>query len=123
MKRLYIIIFIFSLFIVSCYYDNEEALYPSIDSTCDITNVTYSVSIVTMMQNNCYSCHSNKTAAAYGNNIRLENYSDVVANSEKVTQSIKQTGSQFPMPKNGGKIKPCYITQWDIWVSQGMLNN
>jgi hypothetical protein len=123
MKRLYVIISILSLFIVSCYYDNEEALYPVIDTTCDLTNVTYGVSIVTMMNNNCYSCHSNKTAAAYGNNIRLENYSDVVGNSDKITQSIKRTGTASPMPKNGGKIKPCYISQWDIWVSQGMIND
>jgi hypothetical protein len=126
MKRLFIpivIISIFSLFIVSCYYDNEEFLYPVIETTCDTTNVTYSVTIVTMMNNNCYSCHSNKTAAANGNNLRLENYSDVVYNSEKITSSIKQTGSTIPMPKNGSKIKSCYITQWDIWVRKGMINN
>jgi hypothetical protein len=126
MKRLYIpvvIISVFLLFFVSCYYDNEEALYPQIDTTCDTTNVTYSVTIVTMMNNNCYSCHSNKTAAANGNNIRLESYADVVANSDQITQSIKHTGSITPMPKNGSKIKSCYITQWDIWVRKGMINN
>lgn len=114
---------IITLFFSTCYYDNEEALYPVIDTTCDTTNVTYSVTIVTMMNNNCYSCHSNKTAAAYGNNIRLEDYADVVASSAKTTTSIKHTGSTSPMPKNGGKIKSCYITQWDIWVRKGMVNN
>jgi len=126
MKRLYIpvaIISIFLLFCVSCYYDNEEALYPKIETTCDTTNVTYSGTIVTMMNNNCYSCHSNKTAADNGNNIRLENYSDVVFNSAKITTSIKHTGSTSPMPKNSSKIKSCYITQWDIWVRNGMINN
>jgi len=126
MKRLYItitIISVFLLFFASCYYDNEEALYPVIDTTCDTTSVTYSVTIVTMMSNNCYMCHSNKTAAANGKNIRLENYSDVVANSGQITQSIKHTGSIPPMPYNGGKIKSCYITQWDIWVRDGMIEN
>lgn len=126
MKRLYIPIVTFSVFIfffASCYYDNEEALYPKIETTCDTTNVTYSGTIVTMMNNNCYSCHSNNTAAAYGNNIRLENYSDVVFSSAKITTSIKHTGSTSPMPKNGSKIKSCYITQWDIWVRKGMVNN
>jgi hypothetical protein len=118
-----VIISIFLLFFVSCYYDNEEALYPVIDTTCDTTVVTYSGTIVTMMNNNCYMCHSNKTAAANGNNIRLESYTDVVANSAQITQSIKHTGSITPMPKTGGKIKPCYITQWDIWVRKGMVNN
>jgi thioredoxin-related protein len=126
MKRIFltlIIIFILSLFFFSCYYDNEEALYPAIDTTCDTTVVTYSGTIVNMMSNNCYMCHSNKTAAANGSNIRLEDYSDVVVRSNIITQSIKHTGSSIPMPKNGGKIKSCYITQWDIWVRKGMVNN
>jgi hypothetical protein len=126
MKRLFlpvVIISLFSLFFVSCYYDNEEALYPAIDTTCDTTTITFSGAIVNMMNNNCYTCHSNKTAAANGNNIRLQDYSDVVVRSNQVTQSIKHTGSTVPMPKNGGKIKTCYITQWDIWVRKGMINN
>jgi len=27
------------------------------------------------------------------------------------------------MPKNGGKLKPCLINQFDIWVENGALNN
>ena len=126
MKRFFIpglITTIISLFFGSCYYDNEEALYPSIDSTCDTTFVTFSGTIVPIMSNNCYSCHSNNTAASSGNNIRLENYSDVVANSSRVTPAIKHTGSVSPMPKNGSKISSCSITQWDIWVRNGMVNN
>jgi hypothetical protein len=126
MKRLYIffvLVSMFPLFFVSCYYDNEEALYPAIETSCDTINITYSITIVSVMNNNCYSCHSNKTAAAYGNNIRLENYSDVVANSGQVTESIKHTGPLTPMPKNGGSIKSCSILQWDIWVKKGMINN
>ena len=126
MKRLFIslaAIAIFLLFFVSCYYDNEEALYPSISSACDTTNVTFSGTITTILSNNCYSCHSNKTAASNGNSIALENYADVVTNNVAISQSINQTGSLPPMPKNGGKIKPCSITQFDIWVRNGMLNN
>jgi hypothetical protein len=126
MKRLSIsmaITAIFLFFIVSCYYDNEEALYPSLSNTCDTTNVTYSGTVVSILSNNCYSCHSNKNAASYGNNIRLENYADVVANNVNISESIKQTGSISSMPKNGGKLRSCYITQFDIWVRKGMLNN
>jgi hypothetical protein len=126
MKRLYIIIVtisIFSVFFVSCYYDNEEALYPSLNSVCDTTNVTFSGPIVTIFNNSCYSCHSNNTAAAAGNNIRLENYADVKAMAVRVAGSINHTGSFSPMPKNGGMIKTCSIAQFDIWVRNGMLNN
>lgn len=126
MKRLYIAlatIAIFSFFFVSCYYDTEEALYPAISNSCDTTNVTYSGTVVPIFSSNCYSCHSNKTAASNGNNIALENYADVVTNNVAISQSINQTGSIPPMPKNGGKIKACSITQFGIWVRNGMLNN
>jgi len=126
MKRLIIvlpIIAIFSLFFVSCYYDNEEALYPTLNTSCDTTNVTFSGSIVTIFTNSCYSCHSNNTATASGNNIRLQNYADVVARAVAVAGSIKHIGHNSPMPKNGGKIKACSISQFDIWVRNGMSNN
>jgi hypothetical protein len=126
MKRLLISltsIAIFSLFFVSCYYDNEEALYPSYSNTCDTTNVTFSGTIAPILNNSCYSCHSNNTAAANGNNIRLENYADVQTRIVSIIGSIKHTGSYSPMPKNGGQIKACAISQFDIWIRNGTLNN
>lgn len=126
MKRLILPIsfgVLLSLLLVSCYYDNEEALYPSISTTCDTVNVTFSGTIKSILANSCLSCHSNATAASAGNNIRLENYADVQARATSIAGSMKHSGSYFPMPKNGGKIKACSITQFDIWVSKGILNN
>jgi hypothetical protein len=123
MKRLIIFlpfIAIFLLFFVSCYYDNEEALYPTLNTSCDTTIVTFSGTIVPILSNSCYSCHSNATAA-FGGNIHLEAIADVRTNSAKIVVSIKQTGTK-PMPP-GGKLKVCSITQFDIWVRNGMLNN
>ncbi len=123
MKRLIISLVslvIISFFFVSCYYDNEEALYPSLNNSCDTTNVTYSATILPILQNNCYSCHSNANSA-FGGNVQLEAYSDVVANIARIIPAIKQTGSK-PMPPNG-KLKDCSINQFDIWVRNGMLNN
>jgi hypothetical protein len=114
---------IFLLIFVSCYYDNEEALYPTLSSSCDTTNVTFSGTIAPILNNNCYSCHSNSTAASSGNNIALQNYADVVSQSALVVASIKHTGTTSPMPKNGGTIKSCSITQIDIWIRNGMPNN
>jgi hypothetical protein len=125
MKRLFIFsaIALISYFIGSCYYDNEEALYPQINTTCDTASVTFSVTVVTILSDNCYSCHSNANASAYGNNIRLQDYADVVANNVDISNSIKHIGSKSPMPKNGGKISDCSITQFDIWVRKGMPDN
>jgi hypothetical protein len=110
-------------FAASCYYDNEEALYPSLSSSCDTVNVTFSGKIVPLLANNCLSCHSNATAASAGNNIRLENYADVKARTAAVAGSVKHTGTYSPMPKNGGKINSCLINQFDIWVRNGAPDN
>jgi hypothetical protein len=126
MKRLVsslIITAIFLLFTVSCYYDSEESLYPVLNSSCDTTNVTYTGKIVPMLSNNCLSCHSNASAPGSGNGIALENYADVKARATAIAGSINQTGSYSPMPKNGGKLKACLITQFDIWVRNGTPNN
>jgi hypothetical protein len=123
MRSLLLLIVITMALLASCYYDNEEALYPSYSSACDTSNVTYSGTIVPIMSSNCLSCHSNASAASFGNNIRLEDYADVVSRAPAIAGSIKHTGSYSPMPKNGGKLKDCSIKQFDIWVRKGMPNN
>lgn len=107
----------------SCYYDSEEALYPSLNPGCDTTAVTFSGKIVPILANNCLSCHSNATAVGSGNGIRLENYADVKSRATAVAGSIKHTGPYSPMPKNGGKLNSCLISQFDIWVRTGMPEN
>jgi len=125
MKRLLPVIIIFaivSITLSSCYYDNQEALYPSLSSSCDTTNVTFSTKIATVLANNCLSCHSNAMAASAGNNIRLQDYNDVKARATAIAGSIKHTGTYSPMPKNGGKLNTCSITLVDIWIRNGAPN-
>jgi hypothetical protein len=123
MKVLFAVIIIVLPFCKSCYYDNEEALYPSVGTSCDTTNVTFSGKIAPLLANNCLSCHSNATATGSGNGIRLENYTEVQARTAAISGSINHTGSFSPMPKNGGRLKACLIKQFDIWVKNGMPNN
>lgn len=123
MKRLFISLVtaaVFSFFFVSCYYDNEEALYPTLSNLCDTTNVTYSGTIAPILNNSCLTCHS---TPATGGSILLTSYAEVVASAPRITGSIKQLANFSAMPKNSGKLKSCSITQWDIWVRNGMLNN
>jgi len=122
-KLLFPITIIALIFIASCYYDNEEALYPSYSTTCDTTNVTFTGKILPILNSNCLSCHSNASAGSSGNGIALENYTDVKANAAAIAGSIKHSGSYSPMPKNGGKLKDCSIKQFDIWVRKGMPEN
>lgn len=126
MKRLlppFVLFTVISIAMLSCYYDNEEALYPSLGSSCDTVNVTFSTKIVPIIANNCLSCHSNATAASAGNNIKLQDYIDVKASTTAIAGSVKQTGSYSPMPKNGGKLNACSITLIDIWIRNGAPEN
>jgi hypothetical protein len=110
------------LAVTSCYYDNEEALYPDVNFTCDTLNVTFSGSIVPLLANNCLSCHSNASAASSAAGIRLEDYADVQIRASAISAAINHTGP-FPMPKNGRKLRECLITRFDIWVREGAQND
>ena len=120
---LLIIILLFTILPYSCYYDNEEELYPEISTDCDTLNITYSEEITAIFQDNCWSCHSNNNAAAFGANITLEDYSDVVSNDIAVLGSIKHNPGYSPMPKNGGKLDDCSISQFEAWINQGSPQN
>lgn len=123
MKRILITLLSLAVFMclfVSCYYDSEEALYPNLNSSCDTTNVTYSVTIQQILSDNCYSCHSDANAA-FGGNVHLQAATDVISNSSKIAVAIKRTGA-YPMPPSG-KLNSCAISQFNIWVRNGTPNN
>lgn len=103
-----------ALFVVSCYYDKEELLYPQLNTACDTTNVTFTKNIVPILSNYCWSCHSNVNAAAFGSNFKLENYSDVKAMLDRMYNSVTHQ-SAYPMPKNSAMLNNCIITQFTIW--------
>jgi hypothetical protein len=123
MKKLIPVFVTFLFLVLSCYYDNEEALYPALNSACDTVSVTFGGTIKPLLSNNCLSCHSNATASFAGNNIKLEDYADVQTRTTAIYGSISHTGSFSPMPKNGGKLNDCLITQFNIWVRNGAQNN
>jgi len=121
----YLIILLSILFFSGCYYDSQEYMFPQLGSDCDTTNVTYSGTVQPILSSSCLSCHSNSTAASYGANIKLENYSDVLirVNDGKLYGSIAQTGSFSPMPKNSSKLSDCKISSVKIWIDAGAPNN
>lgn len=108
-----------------CYYDSEEYLFPQTGNNCDTLNVTFSGSIVPLLENNCLSCHSNSTAAGLGGNIRLEDYADVKARADdgKLLGTISHAGGFIPMPQGAPKLDECPINLVRIWITHGAANN
>ncbi len=105
----------------SCYYDNVEDLYPQ-TPTCDTIDVTYSGSVVPIMDANCTGCHSGSAPAG---NISLANYNEIVASAQNgsLLGVIRHDNGWSPMPKNGNKLDDCSITKIEIWVESGTPNN
>jgi hypothetical protein len=113
------------LYITSCYYDNKEYLYPQINNTCDTTNVTFSVSVQTIFQNNCLSCHGGSSYSSVGGNIRLDTYAGAKAQADNgnLLNSIMHTGNIPQMPLSGGSINSCSIAVIKKWMLAKTPNN
>lgn len=102
----------------SCYYDNEEALYPvRPGSGCDTTNPTYALTILPIMQNNCTGCHS---GGAPSGNLDLTTYDNVVAgfNSHHLFDHVTQNGYSIMPPS--GSLSDCDINKLYAWIGRGM---
>lgn len=113
---------VFLLLLNGCYYDVEETLYPAELNPCDTTNVTYSGTIQPILQQNCYSCHSD---AANLGSVSVEGYDNVLAlvNDGRLVGSINYQAGFSPMPSDAPKLSDCNLLKIDTWISHGALNN
>ena len=119
-------LFVIALGVQSCYYDNEEELYPNF-GTCDTSNVTYSGVVTPIIQQNCYSCHSNAQSAIIGSGISLEGHANIScfigANQTVFLNAIQHLAGASAMPKNSAKMSDCNINKIKAWINAGMPNN
>jgi hypothetical protein len=111
---------IFLLFFVSCYYDNEEALYPTLSNACDTTIVTYSGTIAPVLSSYCTTCHGGSVPSG---GISLTSYSAVqtMASSGMLIKAL--TGNGVPVMPLSGTLPACKLSQFQIWIRNGILNN
>ncbi|MEZ4827728.1 MAG: hypothetical protein R3C61_15810 [Bacteroidia bacterium] len=106
----------------SCYYDNEEDLYPASTNTCDTTNITYASVVQPLLQNRCYVCHD---AATKSGNIALDTYTDVLkmVNNGKLWGAINHSEGYVPMPDDEPKLGDCTLAKVKAWIDSGAPNN
>jgi mono/diheme cytochrome c family protein len=106
-----------------CTHDSEEELYGKPDLTnCDLSQVTYALTVRPILQQNCYSCHASNIAEG---NVTLDDYEGVKQqmNNGKLLGSIKHLPGHPPMPQNGPKLSDCNIARITKWFDSGALNN
>lgn len=88
---------------------------------CDSSNITYSLSIVPIINTNCVGCHSDLIP---GGGIDLSEYPGVraIALNGKLHGSIHHLSGYQPMPQ-GGQLSKCDISKMDIWIRLNAPNN
>ena len=97
------------------------ALNENCGEICDTINpVTFSGTIWPILQTSCTGCH---TGASPSGNVALGSYSNVatVASNGLLIKSLKGNGVTRMPP--AGSFSTCRIRQFEIWVSNGYLNN
>jgi cytochrome c553 len=124
MKKLIILLLVI---LTACYYDNEEELYPEGSTPCDTTNVTYSGTVLPIIQANCIGCHSGGSPQG---NVSLEDYNSISAAGQipagtygSLYGVISHASGNSPMPKNGSKLSDCDISKIKKWIDDGTPDN
>jgi len=123
MKKLLILALVV---LAGCYYDNEEELYPD-GSGCDTTNVTFSGTILPIIEGNCFACHGTEPGQG---NIFLGDYDAISAHGQippgqpgSLYGAVSHSQDNTPMPYQLPQLDDCQINQIWIWISDGTPNN
>jgi hypothetical protein len=94
---------------------------------CDSINVTFTITVFPIIQNNCYGCHSGGNP---GGGISLTNYNQVKAAGAippgtpgSLLGVVTHASGNVPMPQNGNQLSDCKIAQIRKWIDDGMPNN
>lgn len=121
-RRLFqLIFFVIILFgVVSCYYDNAEDIYGSVE--CDESEVSYTEDVLPLLELFCYQCHDNVSQLG---GIDLEGFNKVMiyVEDESLLGSIKHLSGYSPMPQNLPQIPACDIFVFEKWIEEGAQNN
>jgi len=113
----------FVLYLTGCSKTSEDKLAGS--TTCDTTNVKYSVQIVSILSDNCYECHKGAGIAASGSGVDLGSYAGVLGhvNNGDIRSAITHDGKVTPMPYQRPQLQSCEIETILAWINAGAPNN
>ena len=115
-----LVITFISMMLESCKYNNVEEMRNS----CDTTQVTYSGTIVPILEANCYRCHGTNSNSGSGG-IILQDYNVLsgFASDGKLYGNAAHLPGYIPMPYDGGKLSDCDLAKLKKWIDSGHPNN
>jgi hypothetical protein len=110
------------LYLAGCSKQSEDKLRAA--STCDTTDISYSLQVVPILQNNCYACHGSGSTAGSGG-IDLSSYTKikVYADNGYLVGNVSHLPGYIGMPYGQPMLPSCEINTIAAWVHQGTKNN
>jgi mono/diheme cytochrome c family protein len=115
-----------ALLLGACTSQNGEDLLaapgPLPTPSCDISHVTYTLTVAPILQQNCGRCHGGATGAG---GVDITAYAKVkaIAADGRLLGTVNHDPGFSPMPKGGAKLSDCDISKLRKWVDDGALNN
>jgi len=108
---------------LACSSDNEPA--PDEDSQCEIDSVTYSGTVVPILEANCYTCHDASNASAFAEGILLEGYENLMVqvNKGRLLGAIKHQPGFTAMPRNLPQLPDSIICKIEVWIEASAPEN
>ena len=102
----------------SCKHEPQYTITNPPIVNCDTTNVTYTTSVVPILNTNCTVCHGATSYASSGGGFKIATYADFAgfAKSGLLMNSINQVVGLSAMPKGGTKLSACDIAKVRIVV-------
>jgi len=110
------------LYLAGCSKQSEDKLKAA--TTCDTTAVSYSLQVLPILQNNCYSCHGAGSTAGSGG-IDLSTYTKlkVYADNGFLVGNVTHSPGYVGMPYGLPMLPSCEVNTIVAWVHQGTKNN
>lgn len=89
---------------------------------CDSSDVKYSNQVLSILNNNCVSCHNGSSASG---GVHLDSYAGVKAQADngKLFGVINHSSGFKIMPPSGNKISDCNVRIIKKWIDDGAPNN
>ena len=102
----------------SCSSDSEDDVVPD----CDLDNVSYSETIVPIMQANCNGCHSGPSPSAGIITAEYEGLQEIALDG-RLVGSVNHEEGYSPMPQGQAQLDECPREQIAAWVDDGAPEN
>ncbi len=124
MNKLYYLIPILSLSLISCTNDSPSDIKKENQNTTTLeASVTYekSKSVKDILETNCISCHRESFKLG---DLSLDNYADVkdaILNRGLIDRINKNKGEPGAMPQDGEKLLESEIDLIEQWKQEGLL--